>query len=171
MRAVLLLLPAFLALSGLASASEVVVVPSGDASASVLAVSGQGNAFCGGTQCVAAAVLGNAACYGPFCAALAVQGNAFCQALVCVAGSVFGDSYALGRFSNTQDEVVAVSVFGNATSDRTRGNQEDYAVSGTGDARSDTYAVSLTGRAYATSSNGLALSGCNEVEQLCLDPA
>lgn len=171
MRLGVLLLAGLLAIAGIASAEDFVINPNGgDATASVLAITTDGDAWCASTQCVAATLDGDAFCYGPYCASFAAAGTAYCQALVCVAGSVFGDSTAIGRHANTDaNAVLAASVFGNATSDRTRTNQNDIALSGTGDARSDTLALSLTGNASGGSSNAIAFGGCSDAG-VCMDP-
>jgi hypothetical protein len=171
MRVTLLLVGALLLASGLTAAEPVVLKQEGDATASVLAVTGQGNAFCGGTQCVAATLDGSAGCYGPFCAAVGEDG-ANCFALFCGAVSVYGDSTAGSRPINQHNNVVAaISVFGDATSDGFRGWTTDLAISGTGDASTENgIAISLTGHASARGNNGMAISGCDEVSALCMDP-
>lgn len=176
MRAAFLLLAGLLLTAGLASAEDFVINPQGgDAVASVLAVTTDGQAYCASTQCAAATLDGDAYCYGPYCASFAADGTAYCQALVCPAVSIFGDSTAIGRHANTYaNAVVAFSVFGDAHSDRTRTNQNDVAISGTGDASSDTVAISVTGHASdngGASGNAIVLSGCDNVDALCMDPA
>lgn len=173
MRLGLLVLAGLLLTTGLAAAEEFVVNPTGgDATASILAVTTDGDAWCASTQCAAATLDGDAYCYGPYCASFAAEGTAYCQALVCPAVSIFGDSTAIGRSANTAaNVVVALSVFGDAYSDRTRNNQNDVAISGTGDATSDRVAISITGHANRGSTSAVAVSGCDNVSALCMDPA
>lgn len=173
MRLGLLVLAGLLLTTGLAAAEDFVVNPNGgDATASVLAVTTDGDAWCASTQCAAATLNGDAYCYGPYCASFAADGTAYCQALICPAVSIFGDSTAIGRYANTgANAAIALSVFGDAYSDRTRNNQNDFAISGTGDATSDRMAISVTGHANRGSSSAVAISGCDNVSALCMDPA
>lgn len=172
MRAALFLLAVLLLTASLAAAEEFSIKPGGgDATGSILAITTQGYAYCGGSQCVAVSLDGDAYCYGPFCASVA-EGNTYCQALVCPAVSIFGNSTAIGRSANLDANLVAaISVFGNAHSDRTKDDQNDVAISGTGDASSDTVAISVFGRARSNSdSDAFAVGGCDLAAQLCMDP-
>lgn len=172
MRLPLLLLAALAAAASPALAGEVDVRPAGDAAATILAVTGQGSAFCGGTWCGAASLDGDGGCYGSFCAA-AGEEDASCYGLACGAVAVFGDSNATSRpINRVPNAVLAASAFGDARSDTSQGEFTlDVAVSGTGDASTeDGVALSLTGRASQRRS-GLAVGGCDLVAALCLDPA